>query len=118
MKKDCNLLFNSNLQGGGTLPLSIVKTRLSLFCRRKWHCEHYLLPPEHRMAVAYALMYFHNYSALQVATILCCSKTTYFNDISKAKFTLGLYPRNPARRLLEDIQALESYILYNAKYMR
>ena len=69
------------------------------------------------MAVAYTLWYFHNYNSKQAAAFLCVSLQTYYNDLRQAKFTLSLYPRNKGRRLLDDIQSLESYILYNAKYM-
>lgn len=117
MKKDCNVQFSSNLRGGGRLKHSLVDARIRHFCHSKLHTPPNQLPPVTRIAVAYTLYYFHNYPPHESCHLLAISRSSLYKDLRQAEFTLTRLPRKQADALRTQIETIEAYILYNAKYI-
>lgn len=104
-----NLLKNS--YGGGYKPApDVIRIRVRLFAEKRYHRTLSNLTPNQRTFVTYCLSQQFEFSHGQIASLLSVSNSTVIRDLRVGHLLAK-------GRFLEEVKALEDYILYNAKYI-
>ena len=107
----CNDLI---FRGGGqhTVPQDVAIIRTRQYCASKWDENIANLSTDHRTIVTYVLHDFHGCTYTQIALLCNVHRLSTGNDIKRA----WLYVKK-MRKFRAEAQALEDYIIYNAKWL-
>jgi hypothetical protein len=106
---------SSNISTIGVLKPSpeVIKIRLRLWVKKKYHCDLASLKTKPRQIVVWCLHDRFQFSNVEIASVLSVTKRTIIHDIQTAELHMKIYSYFPL-----CVNELEDYLLYLAKYFR
>lgn len=115
METQINTLKISPMGGGHKPTTEVIRIRTQMYCRRRFNHAPDQLEAAQRMVVAFTLRRFE-IPINSIAFWLKVNRKTVYLDLQSAQLHVIRPSTNAARIFAEQVDRLQSFILYNAKW--
>lgn len=103
--------------GAGRKPApEVIRIRTQMFCRRKYNRGLRELSPDQRTVVVFTLRRFE-IPVHSIAFWLEHNRSTIYSDLQAAQLYVLRPNTNSARIFAEQVDRLQAFILYNARWL-
>lgn len=116
MENICNSLKISPMGRGRKPAPEVIRIRTQMFCQRKFCRNADALEAEQRTMVAFTLRRFE-IPVHSIAFWLKVNRSTIYSDLQAAQLYVLRPNTNSARIFAEQVDRLQAFILYNARWL-
>lgn len=116
MENICKSLQITPMSGGRKPAPEVIRIRTQMFCQRKFCRNADALEAQQRTVVAFTLRRFE-IPVHSIAFWLNVNRSTIYSDLQAAQLYVLRPNTNSARIFAEQVDRLQAFILYNARWL-